>query len=211
MRYTSLLLLFLVALLSSCGKKCIDVEVPYTEQEPYQALESFYEEAKYNVIDSKVQKDYDCLEKGFWGDCKRERWFLYMYTTLENLESEPVEFTVGKHFSTFYDGDVDLEERIIIPAYGTRKVEFKHFLENEYANYEKPTYSVDAESIERQKYVTKYRTLTKYRNCNTCVEDCGGKYDDEGSGTPWWVFALAIVGGLVVVGWIIGLLQSFFN
>lgn len=200
-KITYLLLLAVLFGLNSC-KECIDVDVPYTEREPYEATETYYETADYSVVSSTHRKDYDCLKENFWGDCIQKKWYLHLETTIENLESVPVEFTVKKSFNTYYDGDVELKEKIKIPAYGTRTVTMKHYLSSEHENYKKPTYSVDAGSVEKERTVTKYNTITKYRKCNTCVEDCGSKYKKK-SKTPWWAYLIGGVFVLGIIGWIL--------
>ncbi len=197
--FNFILVLFAVSIFSC--KNCIDVDVPYEEQVPYEATETYSVDAKYDGK-STTARDYDCLEKNFWGTCLQKRWFLNVETTIENREAVPVDFEVIVYFDSDYEGETNQHEKIRIRAFGSEIVTMKYYLQSEMSEYRKPKYNIVAGQIEKERKVTKHHTTTKYRKCNTCVEECGSKYKKE-SGIPWWGYVIILVIVLSIIGKVI--------
>jgi len=182
----SLLLLIMTFLLSSCGssksptgdviketnlvnQKCKIVEIPYDtpesylESEPYQAIEEYQVDLKYEVIKTSSEETYHSFDA--WATGK---------VTIRNVDSESGLFTVEQTFKTLNrNSETKMVSTYIMPG------EEKDFIseididlgEDFNANYKvTPPKKTLSKTVTKYRDVTKYRTVTKYKSEEVCVD-----------------------------------------
>ena len=170
------LLVLILIFISGCGTKddktiggsifsnCRQVEEkyqePYTEQEPYQAIEEELVPIKYRVEKAVHYQSYsdffDVFEKG--------------EILLTNTDDVTGTFTVEQTFTTLLDGSKTLKKSIqIMPGESITFIEEYDRDANEDVTF---VYRVIPDRKTVQKVVTKYRDVTKYREALRTVEKC---------------------------------------
>lgn len=181
------LLLWLCFVFAVACKDCVDVDVPYTEEEPYEAIEEVEETLTYVVGESTWYREDGATLLGI-------KPKLIASAIITNTGKEGGVFEVNGKFKTTLEDEIVLRDSKYIAPGSSEKFEFEEELED-YVQVKPDGINVIPPVVKIEKMVTKYKTVTKYRKCNTCVEDCGEYYKKEDS--KWWLWLLI---GLVVVG-----------
>jgi len=199
----NILTLLLLLFLYSCKQDCIDVDVPYTEQESYTDTEQETIKLEYNIENGGL------YHKRIQGAVLfSENPKLEIYCTVRNISKEGGEFELYATLSS--QGDkIDFNKAAYIGAGETYMFDITKEI-NPYsfsANIEVDTWGINAPYVKVEKEVTKYRDVTKYRKCNTCVENCGEKYKKD-SDIPWWGYLIIGVLILGLVRWILEKLRK---
>ncbi len=192
-----LLSIFTLLILNSC-KKCVDVDVPYIVEEPYTDTEKIDIKLDYNIKDNTVY--YHRIGGAI---LLGENPKMEVYTTVTNTSNYGGTFKFYVYLSS-QGNRLDFQTEEYISAGSTEKISIVKEL-NPYsftANIKVEKWGVIAPTVSVDKEVTKYKKVTRYRKCNTCVEDCEGKYKGE-SEIPWWGY---LIGGLILLGIIRGVL-----
>ncbi|MDX2001696.1 MAG: hypothetical protein SFW35_04660 [Chitinophagales bacterium] len=160
---------------------CNETEVCYIEKVPYTAIEEWNEDGKYEVLDAKYQTDNICLEKGFFGlSCTKYRWFVKTWAIIKNVDKEPGSFAINQTFETLARGVVTRrsESKTLQPGESYNFI-VEYDLENANQDYKVHSYSVIPPKLTRQKQVTKFQNIKRYRKCNSCNDDCKNNCDSE--------------------------------
>jgi len=186
--------------LQGCKEECIEVDVPYTEEEEYLDLQSENRELRYSVTENlKGYREEGAILFNQLGK-------YHVHCTITNIDEKGGIFYINARVES--QGDVlELSASQYIGAGDTKEIRASKEVNPHTfkANVSIPTWTVTAPTETFEKQVKKTRTITKYRKCNTCVEDCGSKYEKE-SNTDWWDYlgwAFWGIVGLTIVGWII--------
>ena len=161
------IILSLQFLLVSC-KDCRNIQVPYYEEEPYQDIETTSKILSFKIENDKI---YYKRESGaiVFGDNPK----LIVSATVTNTDDLSGDFTLTATVES--QGDfVNFEKSIFINAHETVEIiaekEINPFTFQ--ANVEIKRWNVEPPTVSYEKQVTKFRTITKYRPCNTCEQDC---------------------------------------
>lgn len=148
----------------SC-KDCYDIQVPYYEEEPYEAIEEetrslTYEDAKASIgrIDGLA----------LFGKNPK----IFIDVILRNTDEKGGSFNIIANVSS-QGNKITIEGSQYIES--GELAEFRIEKEVNPFTFETNTdftWEITAPSLTFQKKVTKYRTITKFRSCNTCEENC---------------------------------------
>jgi hypothetical protein len=194
-KFMNIKILFLLTgfglLMSSC-QECVEVDVPYTEQEPYSTTEKTNVTLSYEISDGKMW--HRRIEGTIlFGDNPQ----LKIWTIVTNTDKYGGTFIFSGKMSS-QGNTIDFSDSHYISAGNTYKFlvrkeinpySFKADIKVDYWSVKAPTITVD-------KPVTKYREITKYRKCNTCVEDCGVYYRKKSSN--WWIWVIIGIAGIIL-------------
>lgn len=163
--HTSFILLIIITL-TQCGKKCEDINMPYTVQEAYTEMVN-----KNVTLDHQESRiTYDRIPGA---------------TLINELPQFKVQCTISnssKYGGNFYlyakvesqGQEITLNEFFYIPAYTTKECDITKAI-NHYsflAGISITEWKVTAPTIMVQVEETRYRDVTKYRMCNTCDQKC---------------------------------------
>ncbi|WP_404812706.1 hypothetical protein ACIRNY_04545 [Capnocytophaga canimorsus] len=183
--------LFLLGLFS-CSQECIEIDVPYTDSEPYTDIEKERVELGYKVIDNKMWSERIQGAILFGENPKMK-----VYTRVANISEHGGVFAFYAKLNS-QGQTVEFRKEEYIPSGTTKEIsitkEINPFTFQAEVKIEK--WYIKAPIVTIDKEVTKYRTIRKYRKCNTCVEDCAGAYK-KSKRVPWYVYVL---GGILVIG-----------
>ncbi len=176
--------IFIFLIFVSCKKDCIEVEVPYTVEEEYTDIEMQDIHLKYEsgklyhsriggaiLFGENPQYEIECSVTNtseYGGKFK-------LYATLSS-QGDILKFSEEAYIGAGVTHDYEATKEI-----------------NPYtfeANVEVIDWGIVAPVVSVEKEVIKYKDVKKYRKCNTCVEDCGSKYDSVG--IPWWGYLLIV-------------------
>ena len=185
-KYYIILYVFLIALYSSCND-CHEIDVPYTEEEPYNAIEETDIQLTYTIGENKYRRVPGLLI---------DNPYLEAWTEITNTGDKGGEFTVTNKFKTTLDDEINFEDTKYIGSGSTEKFYFKKELDM-YVQVKSIGYNVSAPYVKVSKEVTKTRTITKYRKCNTCEEDCGEYVKNKKSSSWIWI----IIGVIALIIW----------
>lgn len=181
------LLLCLCFIFGMACKDCVDVDVPYTEEEPYEAIEAVEETLTYVVGESTWYREDGATLLGI-------KPKLIASAIITNTGKEGGVFEINGNFKTTLEDEIVLRDSKYIASGASEKFEFEEELDD-YVQVKPDGINVIPPIVKIERLVTKYKTITKYRKCNTCVEDCGEYYKKEES--KWWIWVII---GLMVVG-----------
>jgi hypothetical protein len=194
-KFLNIKMLFLMmgfGLLTNSCEECLEVDVPYTEQEPYLVTEKTNVTLSYKISDGKMW--HRRIEGTIlFGDNP----VLEIWTTVINTDEYGGTFTFSGKLSS-QGNTVDFSDSHYISAGNTYKFVVQKEI-NPYsfkANVEVDNWSVRAPTVTVENQVTKYRDVTKYRKCNTCVEDCEGYYNKKSSN--WWIWVILGIAGIIL-------------
>jgi hypothetical protein len=184
---------FGILLMNSC-EECVEVDVPYIEEEAYTVTESTNVTLSYEISNRKIY--YSRIEgTNTW--LINVKPVMKIWTTVTNTDKYGGAFTFSGTISSL-GNSFDFSESRYISAGNT----YQFVIEKEINHYSFETdvkvdeWSVEAPTVTVDKPVTKYRDVTKYRKCNTCVEDCGEYYRKKSS--TWWIWVIIGIAGTVL-------------
>ena len=191
-----ILVIIIFAIFMQSCQNCDLVDVPYTEEEPYTVIEKTDVTLNYNIENNKM---YYLRHEGaiLFGDNPT----MDAYTTVTNTSEYGGTFEFYAYLTS--QGDkIEFRTEKYISSGSTETISITKEL-NPYsfkANVEVANWGVNAPTISVDKEVTKYRTVTKYRKCNPCEEDCGSHHSSK---MPSWLIIVIIIGVVGIVAIII--------
>lgn len=147
----------------SC-RDCRDIQVPYYEEEPYEAIDEVDKILEYNVEESTWNRIDGMTLLGV-------KPILKAKTIVVNKSDYGGEFKVVKTFKSELRGVFTLEDTKYLSSGETIEFNFEQEL-NDYESVYSIGYDVTPPTIKVKERVTKMRTITKYRTCNSCDENC---------------------------------------
>ncbi|NOT37852.1 MAG: hypothetical protein HOP11_10785 [Saprospiraceae bacterium] len=152
--------------LTQCGKKCEDVNIPYTVRESYTEMVSKSLELDYQ----KSSLYYERIPGAILFD---ELPQLKTKCTISNSSKYGGNFILSARIES-QGQNITFNESFYIPAYSTKDCEMVKNI-NHYSfqsDIELSSWKVTAPTITVQVEETRYRDVTKYRLCNTCDPAC---------------------------------------
>ncbi len=91
--------------------------------------------------------------------------------TLSNNSPKGGNFTVKVKFKDSFGDEIMLRSNVYIPAYQNNTVHLQEELQP-YSQVKPIGVEVDPATYTETVEVTKYKTVTKYRKCSSCDNDC---------------------------------------
>ena len=148
----------------SC-KDCRDIQVPYYEEEPYEAIEDVDYTLTFIAEEPVVGREMGLQLLGVKPKAKGE-------VTIKNTSNYGGVFEIEVYFKrSLEEEQFRLTNSKYIDAGATETIQVEKEIEYNEAT-KAISYNVFAPTKTIQKSVTKFRTITKYRPCNTCEEEC---------------------------------------
>lgn len=150
----------------SCGKKCENVNMPYTVQEAYTENVSRQIKLQHQQSNLNYRRIPGAL---LLGELPR----LEVKCTLSNSSKYGGNFTLYATLQS-QGQELTLRESFYIPAHGTRECVISEEI-NDFsfqAGLGVNDWGIEAPEITVQEEVTRYRDVVKYRLCNTCDPSC---------------------------------------
>ncbi|MFC2142942.1 hypothetical protein ACFLQN_00925 [Candidatus Aenigmatarchaeota archaeon] len=127
--------------------------VPYTVQEPYEAVEDYDYYPTYSIVQNKKSGEWN-FDRGY---------FARNTVKIKNTGDSGTWYTVTSTFETLQDGEKDVNSRHFIEPDETITFVNEYDV-NTGENWQVNNVNVDIESVIKQRTVTKHRTVTKYRD-----------------------------------------------
>jgi len=149
----------------SCKEDCIEIQVPYTVEEPYVAIDTQVVVLPYHiegvewerVMGSTILKTKPRIESysHLTNTGEKGGVFELQHTFITEEEKERIVLSKAKYIQAGETVRFDLSEDL-------------HY----YEEVEFHEYKVIPPTVTIQQKITKMRKLTKFRKCNSCDENC---------------------------------------
>lgn len=158
------LTVFILTILS-CKGDCIEIQVPYTVEEPYEAIDTQEVVLPYHIEGVE-------WERVMGSTILKTKPRIESYSYLTNTGEKGGVFELQHTFITEEEKEkVVLSKAKYIQAGETVKFELSGDL-HYYEKVEFNEYKVIPPTVNIQQKTTKMRKLTKFRKCNSCDENC---------------------------------------
>ena len=158
-----ILLLPVFFLFISC-RDCRDIQVPYYEEEPYEAIETERIELTYLVGENESHRESGLSLFGIKPKIITKK-------EITNTGNKGGVFEVKVKYLTTLNDTIILRDSKFIGAGQTILFEMEQELQD-LVTVKPLGLVVFPPTVEIQKRVTKFRRITKFRLCNTCEENC---------------------------------------
>lgn len=155
---------FLLTIMS-CKEDCIEIQVPYTIEEPYEAIDTQEVVLPYHIEGVE-------WERVMGSTILKTKPRIESYSYVTNTGEKGGVFELQHSFITKEEKEkVVLSKAKYIQAGETVKFDLSGDL-HYYEEVEFNKYKVTPPTVTIQQKITKMRKLTKYRKCNSCDENC---------------------------------------
>jgi hypothetical protein len=146
-------------------KNCDQKLVPYTEQEPYEAIEDTNIVLSYQVESA----NYNRVDGATLLGIKPKLKTTALITNTDNRNGGT--FKLVQKYKTTLGDEIVLEDSKYINHGETKQFNSEQELQD-YVQVKSDGYLVEAPTVTISRRITKYKTETKYKPCNPCKETC---------------------------------------
>lgn len=158
----SLSLLFLFGIVA-CKNDCMQIQVPYTVEEPYEAFEKKFISLPYNVEESSWSRETGAI-------LLDQKPKLTSFMIVTNAGEKGGVFKVKKKYNTSLDTVLFQDSKYIGPGQ-TGRFDFSRELDY-YTQVKSEGYTITSPKVEIVEKVTKMKKVTKFRTCDSCDPNC---------------------------------------